>query len=122
MFERSYLVAFHSTKFSEISGWGSEWKGNLPEFHFVILGLLRGCPKIPENRNNRKIFVTRNTRNFKPGKIIKLNASNEIEVQGINCFSPALRETSKGPQATLQFLHAFPLNYLKLLKLIKCWM
>ena len=50
------LVAFHSTKYSGNSGWGSEWNRHFPEFHSRHFGCTsRGWPKIPENRNNRKI-------------------------------------------------------------------
>ena len=51
--------AFHSTKNSGNSGFGSEWNRHFPEFHSEILGVprevgLKPGPKIPENRNNRK--------------------------------------------------------------------
>ena len=41
------------------SGCGSEWNKHFPEFRFEILHWVssRGWPKIPKNRNNRKILI-----------------------------------------------------------------
>ena len=48
--------AFHSTKNSRNSGFGSEWNRHFPGISFRNFGCTsRGWPKIPENRNNRKI-------------------------------------------------------------------
>ena len=77
--------AYHSTKYSGNSGWGSEWNSLFPEFHSEILFVPRKV-----GLKFRKIGITGKFRSIRPFLLGPRSPSSEIELNMVassfSCF------------------------------------